>query len=109
VPDDQHNLGSVGERMLRAEVIAKNFNDTKNATKAGGGAGKTPMIEGLKRGRTSLPKAGALPGCATPRDLIGQGLIGILAGSCQEQKRGDSGLVAEKRHQKRHQIPALFR
>ena len=59
-------------------------------------------------GRWYLPKAGALPDCATPRALAGQRLIGNLAGPPQEQKRGDSGVVAEKCHQKLHQIPALF-
>jgi hypothetical protein len=55
-----------------------------------------------------LPKADALPDCATPRALAGQRVIGISAGRSQEQKRGDSGFSATKRHQKCHQIPALF-
>ena len=55
-----------------------------------------------------LPKAGALPDCATPRTLAGQWVIGISGAPPQEQKRGDSGFSVTKRHQKCHQIPALF-
>ena len=59
-------------------------------------------------GRDDLPKADALPDCATPRALAGQWVIGISARSPQEQKWADSGLGGRKRHQKCHQIPALF-
>ena len=71
--------------------------------------------QGLNREGPLLPKAGALPDCATPRNGKTRCVsLGFLVCRREQSKSKNFQFLpptpksATKRHQKLHQIPALF-